>query len=53
MCYINTIFILLQKEDCFAEHNTEARTKMAANAEQLGGLHEQELQESQGEVSER
>lgn len=26
---------------------------MAAHAQQLGGVHEQELQESQGEVSER
>ncbi|KAF9809131.1 hypothetical protein SFRURICE_000431, partial [Spodoptera frugiperda] len=33
------------QKDCFAEHNTEAGTEMAAHAQQLGGVHEQELQE--------
>ncbi|KOB66229.1 putative gh regulated tbc protein-1 [Operophtera brumata] len=42
-----------RKEDRVPEHDPEAGAEMAAHAEQLGGIHEQELQEGVREVSQR
>lgn len=47
---INVLCVLLQEADSVAEHDPQARAEVAAHAQQLGGVHEQELQEGAREV---